>query len=73
LTSLKDLFNLIHRDWIVGHGSNALSDKDKAERILLQSGGGQLAGICNPLRGVSFPEFTSGAKHSGEVNFPEFL
>jgi hypothetical protein len=32
------LFYLIHRDWIIGHGSDALSDKDSQNKILLQSG-----------------------------------
>jgi hypothetical protein len=54
---------MIHRDWIIGHGSNALSDKDKAEQILLQSGG-HLAGICN-FPGGQLPGISSFLKIPG--------
>jgi hypothetical protein len=52
---LKNLFYLIHRDWIIGHGSSALSNKDKAEQILLQSGVSLQESACG--WGVNLPEF----------------
>jgi hypothetical protein len=55
---LKNLFYLIHRDWIIGHGSNALSVRIRLNKSNLQSGGqlvgipkfdrGQLPGIFSP-------------------------
>jgi hypothetical protein len=71
---LKNLFYLIHRDWIIGHGSIALSDKDKAEQILLQSGG-QLAGILQFLRGSASRNFFSSENSWGGqlAGIPEIL
>jgi hypothetical protein len=70
VVKLKNLFYLIHRDWIIGHGSNALSDKDKAEQILLQSGGSACRNFTIP-DGVNFPEFHSSENFQG-VNLQEF-